>query len=55
MYEHGMVLHRAGAPWLTAFEDELLAFPNAAHDDQVDTLAYAGREVGAAELQVFFV
>ena len=53
-YENGMVYHRSGSPWLTDLEDELLAFPNGAHDDQVDTLAYAGREVGAAELQVFF-
>jgi predicted phage terminase large subunit-like protein len=40
-YENGMVYHRAGAPWLVDFEDELLWFPNGTHDDQVDTAAYA--------------
>lgn len=27
------------APWLAAFEAELLTFPNSAHDDQVDALS----------------
>jgi len=27
------------------FEQELLAFPNAAHDDQVDTVSYAAIEL----------
>jgi len=27
------------APWLAAFETELMEFPNGAHDDQVDALA----------------
>lgn len=40
-YEAGMVYHPAAAPWLEAWEAELLAFPNGAHDDQVDTAAYA--------------
>lgn len=31
------------APWLAAFEHELLAFPNGAHDDMVDCLAYGAR------------
>jgi hypothetical protein len=31
------------APWLTAFESELLQFPAGAHDDQVDALANIGR------------
>lgn len=35
-----------GASWLSQWEEELLAFPNAAHDDQVDTVAYAARELG---------
>lgn len=39
------VYFRAGAPWLGALEDELLAFPTGEHDDQVDTLAYAALEV----------
>lgn len=40
-YENGMVYHPADAPWLADFEHELLSFPNGAHDDQVDVLAYA--------------
>jgi predicted phage terminase large subunit-like protein len=30
-------------PWVQAFIDELLSFPNAAHDDCVDVTAYAAR------------
>jgi predicted phage terminase large subunit-like protein len=44
-YELGTVYHRLNAPWLTAFEDELLEFPNGAHDDQVDTASFAGIEI----------
>ena len=40
-YEVGAVYHRLGAPWLTDYEDEMIAFPRGAHDDQVDTAAYA--------------
>ena len=40
-YENGMVYHREAAPWLDTLERELLTFPNGAHDDQVDTIAYA--------------
>jgi predicted phage terminase large subunit-like protein len=39
-YESGRVLHRAGAPWLDAFEDELTLFPGGEHDDQLDALVY---------------
>jgi len=39
--EQGMVWFPKYAPWIGAFEQELLTFPNAAHDDQVDVLAYA--------------
>ncbi len=35
----------AQAPWLDEMVGELLAFPNGQHDDQVDTLAYAAREM----------
>ena len=42
-YEAGCIYHRKGAPWLDDFEDELLTFPNGAHDDQVDAAAYAAR------------
>lgn len=41
-YSQKTVYHMHDAPWLVDFEDELTAFPNGAHDDQVDTLAYAG-------------
>lgn len=40
-YETGTVYHRQNTPWLVDFEDELIGFPNAKHDDQVDTAAYA--------------
>lgn len=44
-YESGNVYHRYKAPWLQRFEAELLAFPGAAHDDQVDALAYLYEEL----------
>jgi predicted phage terminase large subunit-like protein len=44
-YEEHRVFHPRGADWLDEWETELLAFPNAAHDDQVDTVAYAAREL----------
>ena len=40
-YESGMVYHKDGAYWLNDLEAELLAFPNGAHDDQVDVVSYA--------------
>ena len=40
-YEAGMVYHRDGSHWLNDLEAELLAFPNGAHDDQVDVVSYA--------------
>ena len=43
----GKVWFPAGAPWLDEWTDELAAFPQGAHDDQVDTLAYAARVVTA--------
>jgi len=36
--EQGLVLLPSEAPWLTAFRSELLGFPNARYDDQVDSL-----------------
>lgn len=51
-YEVGAVYHRLGAPWLTGYEDELIAFPRGAHDDQVDCASYAAivliEEIGDA-------
>lgn len=44
-YEIGTVYHKKDAPWLNVVEDELLKFPNAEHDDIVDTIAYAGIEI----------
>lgn len=41
-YENGKVYHLANAPWLVDFEGELLNFPKGEHDDQVDTVSYAG-------------
>jgi predicted phage terminase large subunit-like protein len=38
---NGKIWLDAEAPWLRVFETELLAFPKAAHDDQVDVLSYA--------------
>lgn len=44
-YEEHRVFHRQAAPWLAEWEAELKAFPNAAHDDQVDTVSYAAIEL----------
>jgi len=41
-YEQGLVYHLAGAPWLPAFEGEMLVFPNGQYKDQCDVTAYAG-------------
>ncbi len=41
----GSIYFRANAPWLADFEEELLQFPNGAHDDQVDCLSYAVSEL----------
>lgn len=41
-YEEHKIFHPMGTTWVESeWEKELLAFPNAAHDDQVDTVAYA--------------
>ena len=45
LYRGGKVYHRAGASWLTDFERELLSFPAGEHDDQVDTVSYAARDL----------
>jgi predicted phage terminase large subunit-like protein len=39
MIEAGQLLLPAAAPWLATFKQELLAFPSARHDDQVDALS----------------
>jgi len=40
----GGVFFPKDAPWLEAFENELVDFPNTTHDDQVDVCAYAAIE-----------
>lgn len=42
----GSVWFKAGATWLDKIEGELLAYPNGAHDDVIDALAYI-EQVGA--------
>lgn len=54
-YESGRVYHLHGAPWLEAWESELLGFPNGAHDDQVDAGAHFMREIAEPAAAVFFV
>lgn len=44
-YENGQVFHPVRSPWVDDLEDELLSFPNAVHDDQVDAVAYAVRQL----------
>lgn len=46
-YENGTIYHRAGAPWLLDFEDEMIEFPYGGNDDQADVLFYAVREMVA--------
>jgi hypothetical protein len=45
-YEAGKVFHLRSAPGLADYEDELVAFPNGRHDDQVDAAVY-GADLGA--------
>jgi hypothetical protein len=45
-YEAGKVFHLRDAPGLADYEDELVAFPNGRHDDQVDAAVY-GADLGA--------
>ncbi|MDR3531768.1 MAG: phage terminase large subunit [Rhodopila sp.] len=40
-FEAGQVLLPREAPWLADYVSELLAFPNGAHDDQVDSTSQA--------------
>ncbi len=48
-YEMGQVFHLRDAPWVDTLESELVAFPNGAHDDQVDVLSDAGDAVAQSE------
>lgn len=47
----GRLLLPADAPWLAEYVDELLAFPNTVHDDQVDATSY-GVHVANEELAI---
>jgi hypothetical protein len=47
-YESGKVYHVRSAPGLAEYEDELLAFPNGQHDDQVDAAVY-GADLGTPQ------
>lgn len=38
-FEQGLVYFPRNAPWLSDLESELLSFPRAAHDDQVDAIS----------------
>ncbi len=40
-FENGRVFFPKEAPWLRDLEDELFAFPNGRHDDQVDSISQA--------------
>ena len=40
-FESGQVFFPNRAPWLPDLEAELFAFPNARHDDQVDSISQA--------------
>jgi predicted phage terminase large subunit-like protein len=40
-FENGQVLFPKEASWLRDLEDELFAFPNGRHDDQVDSVSQA--------------
>ena len=40
-FEAGQVHLPHDAPWLATYMDELLAFPNGRHDDQVDSTSQA--------------
>jgi predicted phage terminase large subunit-like protein len=48
-FETGRVVFVAGASWLAVFEDELVLFPEGAHDDQVDALVYGLLELMVGE------
>jgi predicted phage terminase large subunit-like protein len=47
-FEEHRVFFRRDAHYLEALEQELLAFPNAKNDDQVDVVAYAARQLPTA-------
>jgi predicted phage terminase large subunit-like protein len=47
-FENGQVFFPKEAPWLRDLEDEVFAFPNSRHDDQVDSISQAlGHEIAS--------
>jgi predicted phage terminase large subunit-like protein len=40
-FQSGQVVFPVQAPWLAELEAELFAFPNSAHNDQVDSIVQA--------------
>ncbi len=48
--EAGELYLPESASWLSELEDELLSFPTGAHDDQVDTIAYAAIRVASGAM-----
>lgn len=51
-FEGGRLLLPRTAPWVDGFTSEFLAFPDGAHDDQVDAVSYcvaAARELGSGQ------
>lgn len=54
-YESGKVFHPKHVAWLAEWEDELLAFPFGAHDDQVDNATIACDELAVPRGGGFFV
>ena len=55
--EAGKVYLPEGAEWVSDFLEETAAFPNAAHDDQVDSMAqaltYMRQPASTADIRVF--
>jgi predicted phage terminase large subunit-like protein len=47
-YEAGKVFHLKGGPGMDLLEREMLAFPNAEHDDLIDALVYAA-DIGGGD------
>lgn len=55
MYGAGKVYHMQDAPWLDAFERELLVFPTGKHDDQVDCVAQAAIQAQGERAQAYML
>lgn len=51
LLDAGRIYWPKNATWLDEWENEILMFPNGAHDDYVDTLSYAANEIARGVLQ----